>query len=89
MWTWCSPTSTPRSLDGYQFALLLKSERPDLPVILTSGQFERSVAAVVAPFLAKPYRVESVLQMIQAQFQGKTAPEFRPRAKSDERNPAE
>ncbi len=62
---------TEGALDGYQFALLLKTERPDLPVILTSGQFDRSVAAVVAPFLAKPYRVESVLQIIQAQLQGK------------------
>lgn len=62
-------------LDGYQFALLLKTERPNLPVILTSGQFDRSVAAVVAPFLAKPYRVESVLQIIQAQLVGKAGPQ--------------
>lgn len=67
-----SDVHTEGALDGYQFALLLKSERPNLPVILTSGQFDRSVAAVVAPFLAKPYRVESVLQIIQAQLhQGK------------------
>lgn len=62
---------TEGALDGYQFALLLKTERPDLPVILTSGQFDRTMAAVVAPFLAKPYRIDSVLQAIQAQLEGK------------------
>ncbi|MEP9354759.1 response regulator [Xanthobacter sp. KR7-65] len=63
---------TEGALDGYELAGRLRTERPDLPVILTSGHFDRTLAAVVAPFLAKPYRMESVLQLIQAQLKGKS-----------------
>ena len=63
-----SDVHTEGALDGYQFALLLKTERPHLPVILTSGHLDSSVAALVAPFLAKPYSVETVIQLIHAQF---------------------
>lgn len=59
---------TEGALDGYELARMLKAERPRLPVILTSGHLDRSVAALVAPFLAKPYSVETVIQLIHAQF---------------------
>ncbi|MFG1348116.1 response regulator [Xanthobacter autotrophicus] len=61
---------TEGKLDGYEFARMLKAERPDLPVILTSGHMDGAVAAMVAPFLAKPYSVETVIQLIHAQFAG-------------------
>ncbi|MET3353827.1 UNVERIFIED_ORG: DNA-binding NtrC family response regulator [Xanthobacter viscosus] len=59
---------TEGTLDGYELARMLKAERPSLPVILTSGHLDSSVAALVAPFLAKPYSVETVIQLIHAQF---------------------
>lgn len=59
---------TEGTLDGYELARMLKAERPSLPVILTSGHLDGSVAALVAPFLAKPYSVETVIQLIHAQF---------------------
>ncbi|ABS67811.1 response regulator [Xanthobacter versatilis] len=59
---------TEGTLDGYELARMLKAERPGLAVILTSGHLDGSVAALVAPFLAKPYSVETVIQLIQAQF---------------------
>lgn len=62
---------TEGALDGFELALRLRNERPELPVILTSGHLDRTAAALVAPFLAKPYRMESVLQLIAAQLQGR------------------
>lgn len=59
---------TEGTLDGYELARMLKAERPRLPVILTSGHMDGSVAAKVAPFLAKPYSVQTVIQLIHAQF---------------------
>lgn len=64
---------TEGALDGYELARQLKAEHPDLPVILTSGHMEASVAALVAPFLAKPYRIESVIQLIRTQMAGRAA----------------
>lgn len=64
---------TEGALDGYELASRLRAERPDLPVILTSGHFDRTLAAVVAPFLAKPYQIETVIQLIRAQLQRKSA----------------
>lgn len=61
---------TEGTLDGYELARMLKAERPSLPVILTSGHMDGAVAARVAPFLAKPYSVETVIQLIHAQFAG-------------------
>lgn len=63
-----SDVRTGGALDGYELARRLGTERPNLPVILTSGHFEQAVAVRVAPFLTKPYRMESVLQLIQAQL---------------------
>lgn len=60
-------------LDGYELARMLKAERPSLPVILTSGHMDASLAALVAPFLAKPYSVETVLQLIRAQLAGESS----------------
>jgi len=59
---------TEGDLDGYEFARRLRSEHPRLPVIITSGHMDGAVAGLVAPFLAKPYRIEMVLQLIQAQL---------------------
>lgn len=59
---------TEGSLDGYELARRLKAERPGLPVILTSGHLDEAVAAIVAPFLAKPYRIETVIQLIRRQL---------------------
>lgn len=63
-----SDVRTGGTLDGYELARRLGVERPNLPVILTSGHFEQAVAVRVAPFLTKPYRMESVLQLIHAQL---------------------
>lgn len=68
-----SDVRTGGNLDGYELARRLGAERPGLPVILTSGHFEQAVAARVAPFLAKPYRMESVLQLIDAQLRPESA----------------
>ncbi|MFS8037253.1 response regulator [Xanthobacter sp. AM11] len=59
---------TEGTLDGYEFARRLRAERPALPVILTSGHLDGAVAALVAPFLAKPYRIETVIQLIRHQL---------------------
>lgn len=65
---------TEGGLDGYEFARRLRAERPRLPVILTSGHLDESVAGRVAPFLAKPYRIEAVIQLIQTQLAGPGGP---------------
>lgn len=65
---------TEGGLDGYEFARRLRAERPRLPVILTSGHLDESVASLVAPFLAKPYRIETVIQLIQTQLSATRAP---------------
>lgn len=59
---------TEGTLDGYEFAVRLRAEHPDLPVIITSGHMDGTVAARVAPFLAKPYRIEAVIALIHAQL---------------------
>lgn len=61
-------------LDGYEFAVRLRAEHPHLPVIITSGHMDPALATQVAPFLAKPYRVESVIALIRAQFMGPLCP---------------
>lgn len=65
---------TEGGLDGYEFARRLKVEHPRLPVILTSGHMDSAVAGKVAPFLAKPYRIEMVLRLIHAQLDADHAP---------------
>lgn len=64
---------TEGTLDGCEFARKLKAERPNLPVILTSGHLDGTVAALVAPFLAKPYRIEAVIQLIRRQLGGSSS----------------
>lgn len=59
---------TEGALDGYEFALRLKAERPGLPVILTSRHLDEAAASLVAPFLAKPYRIEAVIRLIRIQL---------------------
>jgi CheY-like chemotaxis protein len=49
----------PGSMDGLELARRLRVERPQLPVILSSGGTAR-----VANFIAKPYRMEQVLSVI-------------------------
>ncbi len=55
-----SDIQMPGEVDGAALAIRLRSERPDLPVLLTSGRTPPSSVATF-PFLAKPFSTEEAV----------------------------
>lgn len=56
----------PGPLDGLAFARRLKRERPDLPVLITSGHLDRLEGGDAPPFIAKPYILSEAVARISA-----------------------
>src|SRR5262245_60097618 len=64
-----SDVAMPGEIDGFGLAQWVRSHRPGLPVILTSGDANKSAAAKELcenePFLSKPYDLEQVVARIR------------------------
>jgi CheY-like chemotaxis protein len=64
-----SDVAMPGEIDGFGLAQWIRTHRPGLPVILTSGDAKKSAAARELcenePFLAKPYDLEQVVAKIR------------------------
>lgn len=64
-----SDVQMPR-LDGFGLARRLRAERPDLPILLTSGFVSPDGApediADVGPLLPKPFQIDALLQRVRA-----------------------
>ena len=70
----------PGEPDGLELARWIRSQRPSLPVILTSGTVFQSVPANVAkavtellnqPFVAKPYDIAEIVERMRELLGGK------------------
>jgi CheY-like chemotaxis protein len=60
----------PGSMDGTEFAKLVRRRWPAIPVLLTSGYAERQVARESRfPFLRKPYRAATLAVAVRAALQ--------------------
>jgi CheY-like chemotaxis protein len=63
----------PGSLSGIELAEILRSEHPDLPVVLASGYSERAPLQHSVTVLSKPYSIESLVRtLIDALRGGRT-----------------
>jgi len=60
----------PGPIDGFGFAHWIRANRPSLPIILTSGAFNRAACAEELreseSFMAKPYNLEAVVSRMRA-----------------------
>jgi CheY-like chemotaxis protein len=56
----------PGVLDGLAFASRLKRERPDLPVLITSGHLDRLENGETTAFISKPYVLSDAVARISA-----------------------
>lgn len=54
----------PGAFDGLELARRVKTQRPDLPILVTSGHLERVGASWVAGFLPKPYLPGDAIDLI-------------------------
>jgi CheY-like chemotaxis protein len=66
----------PGEMDGFGLAQWIRKNRPGLPIILTSADAKKAMAAKELcenePFFAKPYDVVQVVAEIRAVIEGKT-----------------
>lgn len=56
----------PGALDGLAFARRLKRERPNLPVLITSGHLDRLESGETTAFISKPYVLSDAVARISA-----------------------
>jgi PAS domain S-box-containing protein len=56
----------PGEMDGVELAKSLRIERPDLPVLLTSGYAEALTRNQAFPILRKPYRMAALAEAVHA-----------------------
>lgn len=64
-----SDLSMPGKLDGLQLASWLSVERPDLPVLLTSGYPQGQIRLPGVLFISKPYRSEELFVALERVIQ--------------------
>ncbi len=64
----------PGALDGIALAQLLRRERPDIHVVVTSGDLDPDLARQMPTFIAKPYDLEAAVVLILSQLDAR-APE--------------
>ena len=73
-----SDVRMPGELDGFGLSRWIRQNRPDLPVILTSGYAKKAGAAQALqadePFIPKPYNVQFVVGKIRATIEAKGKP---------------
>ncbi|GGF86368.1 hypothetical protein GCM10007301_52800 [Azorhizobium oxalatiphilum] len=60
----------PGSMDGVELRRRLGAHWPDLPVVVTSGDLDPTVAAQLPDFVAKPYDLETVVVLILDRLRG-------------------
>ncbi len=56
----------PGAFDGLELARRLKAQKPDLPVLVTSGHLDGSVVSWATGFLPKPYIAQDAVTRISA-----------------------
>ncbi|MFG1397085.1 response regulator [Roseixanthobacter pseudopolyaromaticivorans] len=56
----------PGALDGIAFARRLNRERPDLPVLITSGHLDQLESGDATAFISKPYVLGDAVARISA-----------------------
>ena len=68
-----SDVSMPGSMDGFGLARWIHTNRPGLPIILTSGDAQKASSAKKLcesePFMAKPYELSVVVARIRASIE--------------------
>ena len=68
-----SDVSMPGSMDGFGLAHWIHTNRPGLPIILTSGDAKKASSAKKLcesePFMAKPYELSVVVARIRASIE--------------------
>lgn len=69
-----SDVRMPGIIDGLELLKFVRDTLVDLPVIITSGHLEPGVAlaAGASQFLAKPFKVEEVLKVVELEIKKKT-----------------
>jgi CheY-like chemotaxis protein len=71
-----SDVSMPGEMDGFALARWIRANRPEIPVLLTSGDSKKASAAKVLceeePFLAKPYDLQLVVAHIRTLIDART-----------------
>jgi PAS domain S-box-containing protein len=75
----------PHGLTGHELASILRSESPELPIILTTGYTDRVITDVEGPnlhFLRKPYELQKLLRLVRESLD-----ERAPKTKARELNP--
>jgi CheY-like chemotaxis protein len=64
-----SDISMPGAMDGFALAKWVRANRPEIPILLTSGDSKKANAAQILceeePFLAKPYDLQLVVAHIR------------------------
>ncbi|AZI34994.1 putative response regulator [Caenibius tardaugens NBRC 16725] len=60
-----SDIRVPGSIDGVQFATLVKQQRPDLPVVLVSAHLPDGRESVADHFFRKPYDQKAVINLVR------------------------
>ena len=58
----------PGSMNGLELARRLRSAKPDLPVILTSGKFMSQDVGALGLFVPKPYSVQRAVTLVLQQL---------------------
>src|SRR5271165_1918539 len=56
----------PGSMDGLELARRLRTDFPDIKILMTSGRTPAHEAAAVSPFVPKPYDIAEVIGRIRA-----------------------
>lgn len=73
-----SDVRMPGEIDGFGLARWVRQNRPDLPVILTSGDARKSEIAhelcASEPFLVKPYNLDIVVAQIRQAIEAQKKP---------------
>lgn len=67
-----SDVRMPGAINGVELARRLARERPEVPVILTSGDVDPEQLRGIGGFLAKPYKLDHAMQMV-AELLGRNA----------------
>lgn len=60
-----SDIRVPGSIDGVQFATLVKQQRPDLPIVLVSAHLPDGRESVADHFFRKPYDQTAVISLVR------------------------
>lgn len=68
-----SDVRMPGSTDGLALLRFLRENLANMPVIITSGHLESDVAlaAGASQFLAKPFKLEDALKIVEIEIKGK------------------